>query len=274
MVSEKKGLKTYIYIISDSTGETAQLVARAAISQFSSDLLKIKLFAHIESIKDIKGILEKIEKNNSIIVYTLIKPDLRRFLREESEKNSVNSFDIMGPIIENVEKLSGLSPRLEPGLIRKYDKEYFKRMEAMEFAVKYDSCQRDLDLSLADLIILGVSRTSKTPLSMYLAHKGVKVANIILDFEIEPPGEIFNLPKAKIIGLSIAPEKLIEIRTERLRTLGLSDGSIYANHDRVRKELNFAENIYKKVGCSVININNKAIEDIATEILKILKGEE
>ncbi len=84
----------------------------------------------------------------------------------------------MGPIIENVEKLSGLSPRLEPGLIRKYDKEYFKRMEAMEFAVKYDSCQRDLDLSLADLIILGVSRTSKTPLSMYLAHKGVKVANI------------------------------------------------------------------------------------------------
>ena len=106
MVSEKKGLKTYIYIISDSTGETAQLVARAAISQFSSDLLKIKLFAHIESIKDIKGILEKIEKNNSIIVYTLIKPDLRRFLREESEKNSVNSFDIMGPIIENIEKLN------------------------------------------------------------------------------------------------------------------------------------------------------------------------
>ena len=274
MVSEKKGLKTYIYIISDSTGETAQLVARAAISQFSSDLLKIKLFAHIESIKDIKGILEKIEKNNSIIVYTLIKPDLRRFLREESEKNSVNSFDIMGPIIENVEKLSGLSPRLEPGLIRKYDKEYFKRMEAMEFAVKYDSCQRDLDLSLADLIILGVSRTSKTPLSMYLVHKGVKVANIILDFEIEPPREIFNLPKEKIVGLSIAPNKLIEIRTGRLKTLGLSADSVYANHDRVRKELNFAENIYKKVGCSVININNKAIEDIATEILKILKGEE
>jgi len=274
MVSEKKGLKTYIYIISDSTGETAQLVARAAISQFSSDLLKIKLFAHIESIKDIKGILEKIEKNNSIIVYTLIKPDLRRFLREESEKNSVNSFDIMGPIIENVEKLSGLSPRLEPGLIRKYDKEYFKRMEAMEFAVKYDSCQRNLDLSLADLIILGVSRTSKTPLSMYLAHKGVKVANIILDFEIEPPREIFNLPKEKIVGLSIAPNKLIEIRTGRLKTLGLSADSVYANHDRVRKELNFAENIYKKVGCSVININNKAIEDIATEILKILKGEE
>jgi len=131
-----------------------------------------------------------------------------------------------------------------------------------------------LDLSLADLIILGVSRTSKTPLSMYLAHKGVKVANIILDFEIEPPREIFNLPKEKIVGLSIAPNKLIEIRTERLKTLGLSADSVYANHDRVRKELNFAENIYKKVGCSVININNKAIEDIATEILKILKGEE
>ena len=274
MVNEKKELNTYIYIISDSTGETVQLVARAAISQFNSELLKIILFAHIESIKDIKGILEKIEKNNSLIIYTLIKPELRKFLREELEKNSISSFDIMGPIIENIEKISGTSPKLEPGLIRKYDKEYFKRMEAMEFAVKYDSCQRELDLSLADLLILGVSRTSKTPLSMYLAHKGIKVANIILDFEIDPPKEIFNLPKEKIVGLSIAPDKLIEIRSERLKTLGLSADSVYANQDRVLKELNYAENIYKKVGCSVINVNNKAIEDIATEILKILKGEE
>ncbi|MEA2021953.1 MAG: pyruvate, water dikinase regulatory protein [Candidatus Caldatribacteriota bacterium] len=274
MVNKKKELNTYIYIISDSTGETVQLVARAAISQFNSDFLKIKLFAHIESIKDIKGILKKIEKNNSLIVYTLIKPELRRFLREESEKYSISSFDIMGPIIENIEKISGISPKLEPGLIRKYDKEYFKRMEAMEFAVKYDSCQRELDLSLADLIILGVSRTSKTPLSMYLAHKGIKVANIILDFEIDPPKQIFNLPREKIVGLSIAPDKLIEIRSERLKTLGLSADSVYANQDRVLKELNYAENIYKKVGCPMINVNNKAIEDIATEILKILKGEE
>jgi len=274
MVNEKKGLKTYIYIISDSTGETAQLVARAAIGQFNSEFLKIKLFAHIGSIKDIRGILEKIEKNNSLTIYTLVKPELRQFLREESEKNSISSFDMMGPIIENIERITSISPKLEPGIIRKYDKDYFKRMEAMEFAVKYDSWQRELDLSLADLIILGVSRTSKTPLSMYLAHEGIKVANIILDFEIEPPGEIFNLPKTKIIGLSIAPKKLIEIRTERLKTLGLSDGSIYANHDRVLKDLSYAENIYKKIGCKVIKIDNKAIEDISTEILQILKGEE
>ncbi len=274
MIDEKNKLNTYVYILSDSTGETAQSVSRAAISQFNSEYFKIKLFAHIESIKDIEGILEKIEKNNSLIVYTLIKPELRSFLREESKKKLVNSFDIMGPIIDNLEKISGISPKLIPGLIRKFDKEYFKRMEAMEFAVKYDSCQRELDLSLADLIILGVSRTSKTPLSMFLAHKGIKVANIILDFEIEPPRELFTLPKEKVVGLSIAPEKLIEIRTARLRTLGLSSSSVYANKERVNKELNFAENIYNKLGCSVININNKAIEDIATEILKILKGEE
>jgi len=274
MINYKEELFFNIYIISDSTGETAQMVARAAASQFNSNLLRIKLFAHVESTKDIKGILEKIKRKNSLIVYTLIKPELRRFLKEETKNKAIISFDIMGPIIESIEKISGISPRLEPGLIRKYDKEYFKRMEAMEFAVKYDSCQRELDLSLADLVILGVSRTSKTPLSMFLAHKGIKVANIILDFEIEPPRDIFNLPKEKIIGLSITTDKLIEIRTERLKTLGLSEDSVYANHERVKKDLKFAESIYEKVGCTVINIDNKAIEDIATEILKILKGEE
>ena len=199
---------------------------------------------------------------------------MRKLLQDESQKKSIVSFDLIGPIIENIEKISGIAPKLEPGIIRRYDKEYFKRMEAMEFAVKYDSCQGELNLSKADLVILGVSRTSKTPLSMYLAHKGVKVANIILDYEFNPPEEIFNLPKEKIIGLSIEPDKLIEIRSERLKTLGLSDESIYADKDRVLKELKFAENIYRKVGCHVIDISNKAIEDIATEILKILKGEE
>ncbi|MEA1940488.1 MAG: pyruvate, water dikinase regulatory protein [Candidatus Caldatribacteriota bacterium] len=266
--------RSTIYIMSDSTGETAQMIVRAATSQFVSDNIRVKLFAHIESIKDIKGIIEKIEKEKSMIIYTIIKPELKLFLKEESEKRSIVSFDLIGPIIENIERISKISPKLEPGIIRKYDKEYFKRMEAMEFTVKYDSCQGELDLSKADLVILGVSRTSKTPLSMYLAHKGVKVANIILDYEFEPPSGIFDLPKEKVIGLRIEPDKLIEIRSERLKTLGLSDDSIYANKDRILKELKFAEDVYRKVGCTIINIGNKAIEDIATEILKILEGEE
>ncbi len=266
--------KPTVYIISDSTGETAQTVVHAAVSQFNSNDIKLKLFAHVESIKDIKGIIDKINREKSFIVYTMVKPELILFLKEESQRKSIFSFDILGPIIENIEKISGIKPKLEPGIIRKMDKQYFERMEAMEFTVKYDACQRELDLSQADLVILGVSRTSKTPLSMYLAHKGIKVANIILDFEFEPPSGIFNLPMEKVIGLTIDPNKLIEIRSERLKTLGLSDKSVYTDEERVLKELKYADSIYKKIGCPVIDITNKAIEDIATQILKILKGEE
>ena len=157
---------------------------------------------------------------------------------------------------------------------RKIDKEYFKRMEAMEFAVKHDACQRELELSKADLVILGVSRTSKTPLSMYLAHKGIKVANIVLDFELEPPAGIFSLPPEKVVGLTMDPDKLIEIRSERLKALELPDESVYNKEERVIKELKYADSIYKKIGCSIINVTNMAIEDIATNILKIIKEDE
>ncbi len=264
--------KLTIYLISDSTGETAKSVVEAAASQFDADSIKLKLFAHIESTKDIKGILDKVDKEKSFIVYTIVKPELRLFLKEESQKKSIFSFDLLGPIMDHIERISGIRPKLQPGLIRKMDKKYFERMEAMEFTVKYDACQGEVDLSPADLIILGISRTSKTPLSMYLAHRGIKVANVVLDLEVEPPPSIHTLPKEKIIGLTIDPANLIEIRTKRLKTLGLTDESIYTDKERVLKEVKYAENIYKRIGCPVIDITNKAIEDIATEIIKIWEG--
>jgi len=266
--------KPTVYIISDSTGETAQTVVNAALSQFDSDDIKLKLFAHIESKKDITGITGQINKEKGFIVYTIVKPELRAFLKEESEKQSVISFDMFGPIMENIERISRITPKLEAGIIRKIDKEYFKRMEAMEFAVKYDACQGELELSKADLVILGVSRTSKTPLSIYLAHKGIKVANIVLDFEFEPPDGIFSLLPEKVIGLTMDPDKLIEVRSERLKALGLPDESVYNKEERVIKELKFADIIYKKIGCPIIDVSNMAIEDIATNILKITKKEE
>ncbi len=266
--------KPTVYIISDSTGETAQTVVHAALSQFDSDDIKLKLFAHIESMKDITGIIGQINKEKGFIVYTIVKTELRLFLKEESKKQSVISFDMLGPIMENIERISGITPKLEPGIIRKLDKEYFKRMEAMEFAVKYDACQKELELSKADLVILGVSRTSKTPLSMYLAHKGIKVANMVLDFEFEPPSGIFSLPAEKVVGLTMDPDKLIEIRSERLKALGLPDESVYNKEERVIKELNYADSIYKKIGCPIIDVTNMAIEDIATNILKIIMEEE
>jgi len=172
MIMESVEYRPTVYIISDSTGETAQTVVHAALSQFDSNDIKLKLFAHIESEKDITGIISQINKEKGFIVYTIVKPELRSFLKEESRKQSVVSFDMLGPIMENIERISGIRPKLEPGIIRKIDKEYFKRMEAMEFAVKYDACQRELELSKADLVILGVSRTSKHHLVCILPIKG------------------------------------------------------------------------------------------------------
>lgn len=273
IIVPEESIQPIIYIISDSTGETAQSIINAAISQFDTEGIKLKLFAHIESIKDIKGIIEKIRPDKSFIIFTIVKPELRLFLKEEAQSKSIFAFDLLGPLLENIERISGISPKLTPGLLRKIDKQYFKRMEAMEFAVKYDACQGELDLTPADVVILGVSRTSKTPLSMYLAHKGVKVANIILEYEVEPPISLNKAPREKIIGLTIEPDNLIEIRMEQLRILGLSDQSVYTDKERVIKEINYAHNIYKKIGCRIINITNKAIEDIATQIMEMIGGE-
>jgi len=158
---------------------------------------------------------------------------------------------------------------LKPGLVRKMDEEYFKKVDAIEFAVKYDDGKDPRGILRADVVVIGVSRTSKTPLCMYLAHKGIKAANVPLVPEVAPPEEIFMLPPHKLIGLVIQPAQLNEIRRERLKTLGLTSTADYASMERILKELEYAENIMKRAGCSVIDVTNKAVEETATRVLEI-----
>ena len=155
----------------------------------------------------------------------------------------------------------------QAGLIHALDHEYFKRVEAVEFAVKYDDGKNPMGLLKADLVIIGVSRTSKTPLSMYLAHKQLKVANVPLVPEIVPPPELFKVPHNKIIGLLIDPYKLTDIRTTRLKAMGLSEDATYADVDRITEELEYAKGIMRRVHCMIINVSNRAIEETAGIIL-------
>lgn len=155
--------------------------------------------------------------------------------------------------------------------MRKLDDNYFRRVEAIEFAVKYDDGQDIRGARHADIVLIGVSRTSKTPLSMYLAHKKYKVANVPLVPEIEPPDELFDIPKNKLVGLVITPDKLNEIRAERLKSLGLTTQANYANLDRILEELDYADKVMKRLGCPIINVSNKAVEETADLILAILK---
>lgn len=261
-----------IYVISDSVGETAQQVARAAISQFSiNDNYEIRRFPYVVDKKFLMQILNSGKNEDAIILYTLVNEELSNLTKEYCHKQNLSSIDLMSPILDKISNKINKNPKREPGAIRKLDESYFKRVEAIEFAVKYDDGKDPRGILKSDIVLVGISRTSKTPLSMYLANKNIKVANIPLVPEIPLPKELNNINPNKIIGLTNSPEKLNKIRQERLKALGLSKNANYANIERILQELDYSDNIMKKLGCPVINVSNKAIEETAGIIMDLIK---
>lgn len=262
-----------LYAISDSIGETAQQVAKAAISQFDikEELYDVRRFPFVSNKEILLEILESAKKENAIIVYTLVSENLGEIVEEFCSKENLHCVDLMSQILNILTDKIGEQPKREAGIIRKMNKEYFKRIEAMEFAVKYDDGKDPRGVLQADIVLVGISRTSKTPLSMYLANRNIKVANIPLVPEIPIPKEVFEINPKKIIGLTNTPEKLNEIRQERLKALGLSSNANYAKLDRILEELDYSEKVMKKLSCPVINVANKAIEETAGLIIDIMK---
>jgi regulator of PEP synthase PpsR (kinase-PPPase family) len=263
--------KPVVYIVSDSVGETAELVVYAVASQFNEGRVEIRRESFLDDIERLRKIVKEAAQYKSIIAYTLVRPELRKAIILESQKYNLPSVDVMGPMLEAFAKIMPADPRLEPGLVRRLDEDYFRRIAAVEFAVKYDDGKDPRGLLSADVVLVGVSRTSKTPLSMYLAHRKYKVANLPLVPEVEPPQEIFWIPNNKIIGLTIDAELLREIRLERLNTLGLRDQANYADMERILEELEYARRIMRRLGCQVFNVSNKAVEEMASKILHAIK---
>ena len=262
-----------LYAISDSIGETAQQVAKAAISQFDikEESYDIKRFPYVSSKEVLLEILKSAKNENAIIVYTLVSENLGDTVEKFCAKENLHCIDLMSQIINILADKIGTPPKREPGIIRRMNKEYFRRIDAIEFAVKYDDGKDPRGVLNADLVLVGISRTSKTPLSMYLANRNIKVANIPLVPEIPIPKEVYEVNPKKIIGLTNSPEKLNEIRQARLKALGLSSNANYAKLDRILEELDYSEEVMKKLSCPVINVSNKAIEETAGLILDIMK---
>ncbi|HWI55142.1 MAG TPA: pyruvate, water dikinase regulatory protein [Desulfobacteria bacterium] len=260
-----------VFVVSDSVGETADFVVRAAVSQFNSGFIDIRRISFVNNQAHISEIVREAKETAGLIAYTIVLPELREALVSEAEDQAVPVVDILGPMMDALSKVSGRAPKMKAGLLHKLDKNYFKKVEAIEFAVKYDDGKDPRGIIRSDVVIIGVSRTSKTPLCMYLAHKSIKAANVPLVPEVAPPEEIFNLPKSKMIGLTIKPEILNEIRQERLRTLGLKSGADYASLERILIELEYADGIMRKVGCPIIDVSNKAVEETASKVLEILR---
>lgn len=260
-----------IYVLSDSLGETAENVARATISQFDKEAIDIVRIPYIGTVEQIEEAVLEAKSNGGIICHTIVSERLREYFDRVATENEVTSVDILGPMLAAVGTLATTKPRLQPGMVHKLDREYFKKVEAIEFAVKYDDGKNPAGFLKADIVIIGVSRTSKTPLSMYLAHKSIKVANLPLVPEVSLPEELFKLPPYKIVGLIIDPMKLNYIRSERLKTMGLADGANYAAVERINEELAYAREIMRKLHCPVIDVSSKAIEETANQILEIVE---
>jgi hypothetical protein len=263
--------KLNILAVSDSIGETAEQISRAVLRQFDVDTQNIIRFSHTDDKEKIDYIIKEAERLNAVIVFTIVINEIKNYIIEKSKEKNIIAIDIITPLMNPLMEHFGLKPKGSPGLLREMDERYFKRVEAIEFAVKYDDGKSTKGIEEADVVIIGISRTSKTPLSMYLANKNIKVANFPIVPEVEPPEEIFQINPKKIVGLTAGPDHLNRIRKERLKALGLKDNASYANMNRIIEELEYSINIMKKIGCKTIDISDKAIEETAGIILNWYK---
>lgn len=266
--------KLTLFIVSDSVGETAELVAKAAASQFKEGLetVSLKRFSHIEDETQLKEIVFLAKAQQAVIVYTLVKSCMRQKLQLECQTVGIKCIDLLGPIVEQLGIELDEKPLEEPGLVRKLDEDYFRKIDAIEFAVKYDDGRDPRGILKADIVLIGVSRTSKTPLSQYLAHQRLKVANVPLVPEVEPPEELFQIDPKKCFALIISPQKLNSIRKERLKALGLKDDANYARFERIEEEITHFKSVIDKIGCTVIDVTNRAVEETANVIISELQA--
>lgn len=261
-----------IYILSDSVGETAEYLARAIAEQFKPIAYETRKFPYVDSVQTVQDVVAEASTKKSLLIFTIVLEHIRDEIVSQCAALDVPCFDVMSPLLGFFENTLHEKPMREAGIIHRLDENYFKRVEAVEFAVKYDDGKDPRGVKTADVVIIGVSRTSKTPLSMYLAHKNVKVANIPLVPEVPVPKELYEISNKKVIGLTTNPIKLNEIRQERLKALGLNDSANYASLERILQELEYADGIMRRVGCPVIDVASKAVEETANIILEIMKS--
>ena len=261
-----------IHIISDSTGDTASRVARAAQAQFSASPVNIVRHPRVTTLDGLQAAFDKIRSNGrATVFFTLIDRALRERATELCERHGLSSCDLLGPPLEALQQASGSEAELVPGRPVGLEIDYFKRVAAMEFAVKHDDGLSGEGLDEADIVIVGVSRTGKTPLSMYLGYLGYKTANTPLVPGVEPPPQLFRVDRNKIVGLTIDPERLQRIRGRRLRAMGGRARNDYADLGKILEELDDGSTTFRRLGCPVIDVSNLAVEESALRVINLVE---
>lgn len=260
-----------IFAVSDATGKTANRVLSAALAQFDRDDVAIVRYGDVRSVARIREIFEEVDREGGFVVHTLVSEELRLHMLDEGRKSNVPTIDLMGPLLIRLSAWFESQPKAQPGLFHVIDAEYDRRIEAVEFTVQHDDGRRTSELHLAEIVLIGVSRTSKTPLSMYLANRGWKVANVPIAVGLEPPKNLFKLPKRKVIALTIDPERLASLRQVRAKRMGTKQMG-YADIETVRQEVVYAYELYdRRRDWPIIDMTAKPIEEAAAEIMSIVR---
>ena len=265
-----------VYTLSDASGQTAEMVAKAVVSQFAPKKpMKIVRLPRVVSQHQLVNMVKLGAQQPCLFAYTFVRADLREALHAEATRLDLPAVDLLGDLLGTLSRVLAMDPLQEAGLVHSKDEEYFKRMDAIDFAIKYDDGKSPDGLRRADLVLVGVSRTSKTPTCMYLAqNQGLKTANVPLVPGVDPPRVLFELPPNKVVGLTVKPDLLTEIRHSRLANLGLPPESAYADRQKIRDELALAEQVFRRLRCPVVDVTYKAIEETASEILAMLARKE
>lgn len=262
-----------IYVLSDGTGETAAMMTRAALVQYDQIDINLVRYKNVRSDAQIEGAVNEAFERGAIIVHTVVSPTMRTKITELANSKGILSVDLLGPLLNSLDRYFGVHSDGQAGLLRTVDDRYFKRIEAIEYTVKHDDGKTLSDLDQADIILVGISRTSKTPLSIFLSHKGWKVANVPLVMESPLPEELFKVDQRKIVGLIIDVDSLSRIRRNRLEKFGTDPGGEYSSSGYIQREIDFAQEIFRKnKRWPVFNVTERALEETAAEITRIVSA--
>ncbi|MCZ6785356.1 MAG: kinase/pyrophosphorylase [Proteobacteria bacterium] len=266
--SESQARPAQVFVVSDGTGDTCANAVRAAMLQFQSPW-RLRIFGGIRAGSEARRVIRRALEEGALVVFSLVEKPVASALRSEARERGVGTVDLLGPLISMVAQRLHAEPRHQPGLLHGFSDDYFRRVEAVEFAVQHDDGANTHTLFQADLVLTGLSRTSKTPLSMYLAQRGYKTGNVPLVPGVDPPRALLELDRRKVFALDIDRATLLSVRQARVRALGSSPYSRYADDEALDLEIDRARRLYRQRGWRILDVSGRAVEENASRIIEL-----
>jgi regulator of PEP synthase PpsR (kinase-PPPase family) len=259
-----------IFAVSDGSGTTAERVVSAALTQFDSPQVTIRRYGNVRSAGRVQEVVAEAAQVDGFIVHTLVSEESRRVMLQEGRRNNVTTIDLMGPLLARLSEVLEASPRSEPGIFQAFDNSYMQRIEAINFTVRHDDGRSIHDIDEAEIVLVGVSRTSKTPLSIYLSYRGWKTANVPIVLGMAPPPQLFMLPRRRVVGLVVEPKHLSVLRQVRAQHMGILPQG-YADLEHVREEVAYAYELFdRRRDWPLVDVTSKSIEEVAAEVVTLL----